>query len=55
VLRAGAQDKAAQRRVHKQFQQAKSRLLGVVFNDVELEESANTYAYYYPTDGRRPG
>jgi capsular exopolysaccharide synthesis family protein len=53
VLRSGAQDKAAQRRVHKQFQQAKSRLLGVIFNDVEVEEAANTYAYYYPVDGKR--
>ncbi len=48
VLRAGAQDKAAQRRVQKQLQQAKARMLGVVFNDVEVEESASSYAYYYP-------
>jgi capsular exopolysaccharide synthesis family protein len=52
VLRAGAQDKAAQRRVMKQFQQAKARVLGVVFNAAEVEESASSYAYYYPqSDG----
>jgi protein-tyrosine kinase len=48
VLRAGAQDKPAQRRVQKQLQQAKARMLGVVFNDVEMEDGTSSYAYYYP-------
>jgi protein-tyrosine kinase len=52
VLRAGNQDKAAQRRVQVQIQQAKVRLLGVVFNDVEVEESAGIYNYY--ANGHRP-
>jgi capsular exopolysaccharide synthesis family protein len=51
VLRSGSQDKTAQRRIQKQLQQAKSRLLGVVFNSAEVEESANSYTYYY-ADGR---
>ena len=49
VLRSGTQDKAAQRRVQKQLQQAKARVLGVVFNDVEVEQSTGHYAYYYPS------
>jgi capsular exopolysaccharide synthesis family protein len=48
VLRAGVQDKAAQRRVQKQLQQAKARILGVVFNGADVEESASSYSYYYP-------
>jgi capsular exopolysaccharide synthesis family protein len=52
VLRAGGQDKAAQRRVQKQLQQAKARILGVVFNDVELEEVDAKYGYYY-TNGNK--
>lgn len=52
VLRAGAQDKAAQRRVQKQLQQAKARMLGVIFNDVDVEETASNYAYYYQNNGR---
>jgi protein-tyrosine kinase len=52
VLRAGNQDKAAQRRVQAQIQQAKVRLLGVVFNDVEVEETAGIYNYY--ANGHRP-
>src|SRR5207248_5843576 len=47
VVRSGPQDKAAQKRVHKQLQQAKARILGVVFNDAEVEESASSYHYYY--------
>ena len=47
VVRSGPQDKAAQRRVQKQLQQAKARILGVVFNDAEVEESASSYHYYY--------
>ncbi len=46
VVRSGSQDKAAQRRVQRQLQQAKARMLGVVFNDAEVEESAGTYSYY---------
>jgi capsular exopolysaccharide synthesis family protein len=49
VVRAGSQDKAAQRRVHKQLQQAKARVLGTVFNGVEVEETSSSYAYYYPS------
>lgn len=47
VVRAGSQDKAAQRRVQRQLQQAKARLLGVVFNGAEVEETVGGYAYYY--------
>lgn len=39
VVRAGNQDRSSQRRVQKQLQQAKARMLGVVFNDVELDET----------------
>jgi len=53
VVRAGSQDKAAQRRVQRQLQQAKVRMLGVVFNDAETEEASNTYAYYYPSGTKR--
>jgi capsular exopolysaccharide synthesis family protein len=53
VVRAGSQDKAAQRRVQRQLQQAKARMLGVVFNDVEAEESSSTYSYYYPNGHKR--
>jgi capsular exopolysaccharide synthesis family protein len=52
VLRSGAQDKAAQRRVQKQLQQAKARMLGVIFNDVDVEETASNYAYYYQNHDR---
>jgi capsular exopolysaccharide synthesis family protein len=53
VVRAGAQDKAAQRRVQRQLQQAKARILGVVFNDAEVEEAAGNYDYYYGRGGKR--
>src|SRR5438094_5419767 len=53
VVRAGSQDKAAQRRVQRQLQQAKVRMLGVVFNDAETEEASSTYAYYYPSGQKR--
>ncbi len=49
VLRAGAQDKAAQRRVQKHLEQAKAHVLGIVFNDVSMDDSASTYGYYYPS------
>jgi protein-tyrosine kinase len=55
VLRAGPQDRAAQHRVHKQLQQAKARVLGVVFNDVEVEDGASNYAYYYAGGRKRRG
>jgi protein-tyrosine kinase len=48
VVRAGPQDKAAQRRVRRQLEQAKARVLGVVFNAADVEEAAGSYAYYYP-------
>jgi capsular exopolysaccharide synthesis family protein len=42
VVRAGAQDAAVQRRVQRQLQQAKARMLGVVFNDAQLGEDTPT-------------
>ena len=53
VVRSGSQDKAAQRRIQRQLQQAKIRMLGVVFNDAETEEASSTYAYYYPNGHKR--
>ncbi len=53
VLRAGSQDKAAQRRVQKQLEQAKAKLLGVVFNDAAVDETASGYSYYYPNGQKR--
>src|SRR5438445_1429171 len=53
VVRSGSQDRAAQRRVQRQLQQAKARLLGIVFNDAQAEEVSGTYAYYYPNGHRR--
>ena len=53
VVRSGSQDKASQRRVQRQLQQAKARMLGVVFNDAAVEESASSYAYYYPNGHKR--
>src|SRR5437870_2924421 len=53
VVRAGSQDKAAQRRVQRQMQQAKARMLGVVFNDAETEEASSSYSYYYPNGHKR--
>jgi protein-tyrosine kinase len=47
VIRAGGQDKAAQRRIQKQLQQAKARVLGVVFNAADVDESSYGYGYYY--------
>jgi len=52
VIRSGSQDKAAQRRVQRQLQQTKARMLGVVFNDAEVEESAASYTYYYPNGNK---
>jgi capsular exopolysaccharide synthesis family protein len=54
ILRAGGQDKAAQRRVQKQLQQqAKAHMLGVVFNDVEMDDSSSNYTYYYSNGKHR--
>jgi capsular exopolysaccharide synthesis family protein len=53
VVRSGSQDKSAQRRVQRQLQQAKARMLGVVFNDAEVEESAGSYSYYYANGNKR--
>ena len=53
VVRSGSQDKAAQRRIQRQLQQAKIGMLGVVFNDAETEEASSTYAYYYPNGHKR--
>jgi capsular exopolysaccharide synthesis family protein len=55
VLRAGSHDKTAQRRVMKQLQQAKANLLGAVFNDVEVDDTTSSYAYYYPTQQKSRG
>jgi len=54
VMRAGAQNKAAQRRVQRQLSQSKARLLGVVFNGVEVDDSSTYDLYGYPqANGRR--
>ncbi len=39
VVRAGHQEKSSQHRVQKQLQQAKAWILGVVFNDVEVDDA----------------
>jgi succinoglycan biosynthesis transport protein ExoP len=46
VVRAGVQDKAAQRHLLKRLEQAKVRVLGVVFNDVAAEDVDGTLDYY---------
>jgi len=53
VVRSGSQDKAAQRRVQRQLQQAKARILGVVFNEAQVEETAGSYSYYYANGHKR--
>jgi protein-tyrosine kinase len=45
VVRAGAQDPTVQRRVQRQLQQAKARMLGVVFNDAELGQDRGYSPY----------
>lgn len=45
VVRAGPQDPMAQRRVQRQLQQAKARMLGVVFNGADAGQSAGTSVY----------
>lgn len=52
VMRAGNQNKSAQRRIQKQFEQAKARVLGVVFNAADVDEAAMGYGYYYQ-DGKK--
>lgn len=54
VLRSGAQNKAAQRRVQRQLTQGKARLLGVVFNSVDVEGGASAYDIYgyYQSNGQ---
>jgi polysaccharide biosynthesis transport protein len=52
VVRAGSQDKAAQRRVERQLQQAKARILGVVFNGAEGKRSGS-YGYSYSNGNGR--
>src|SRR6266849_9945310 len=46
VVRAGTQDRAAQRRIKRQLQQAKARMLGVVFNAASGERSGGGAKYY---------
>jgi len=53
VLRSGSQDKVVQRRIHKQLEQAKARLLGVIFNGAEVEDDVSSYSYYYPNGNTR--
>jgi Mrp family chromosome partitioning ATPase len=53
VLRSGSQDKVVQRRIHKQLEQAKARLLGVIFNGAELEDDVSSYSYYYAHGEKR--
>jgi capsular exopolysaccharide synthesis family protein len=54
VLRAGAQNKAAQRRVQRQLSQSRARLLGVVFNSVDVDDDSSIYDIYgYQSSGSR--
>jgi capsular exopolysaccharide synthesis family protein len=53
VLRSGSQDKVVQRRIHKQLEQAKARLLGVIFNSAEVEDDVSSYSYHYPNGNTR--
>jgi capsular exopolysaccharide synthesis family protein len=46
VVRAGGQDRTAQRRVQRQLQQAKARMLGVVFNGAEVGQTSGGYGPY---------
>jgi capsular exopolysaccharide synthesis family protein len=46
VVRSGTQDRAGQKRVQQQLQQAKSRVLGVVFNEVEGTDAAHKIGYH---------
>jgi capsular exopolysaccharide synthesis family protein len=53
VVRAGAQDNATQRRVQRQLQQAKARMLGVVLNAVDPAEVDGQVPYARPPGRRR--
>jgi capsular exopolysaccharide synthesis family protein len=53
VLRSGSQDKVLQRRIQKQLEQAKVRLLGVIFNGADVEDDVTSYGYYYPNGKKR--
>ena len=53
VLRAGGQDKSAQRRIQKQLEQAKARVLGVVFNAADVDEATYGYGYYNQNGKKR--
>ena len=35
------------------LQQAKARILGVVFNEAQVEETAGSYSYYYANGHKR--
>jgi len=53
VVRSGSNDREMHRRVHRQLQQAKARMLGVVFNGAEVEESGAAGYYYGSADTHR--
>jgi capsular exopolysaccharide synthesis family protein len=53
VLRAGGQDKSGQRRIQKQLEQAKARVLGVVFNAADVDEASYGYGYYNQNGKKR--
>jgi capsular exopolysaccharide synthesis family protein len=53
VLKAGNQDKSAQRRIQKQLEQAKARVLGVVFNAAEVDDASYGYTYRYQGGKKR--
>jgi len=50
VVRAGSHDVETQRRMQRQLQQAKARMLGAVFNGAEVEDSGAS-VYYYSSNG----
>jgi capsular exopolysaccharide synthesis family protein len=54
VLRAGAQNKAAQRRVQRQFTQSRAHVIGVVFNAVDVDDDSSAYDIYgyYRSNGQ---
>ena len=56
VVRSGSHDRESQRRVQRHLQQAKARMLGVVFNDAEVEDvDLSAYSHSPNGDGRKPG
>lgn len=50
IVRSGSHDREGQRRVQRQMQQARARMLGVVFNGAQVEDSG---VYYYSSNGHR--